>query len=535
MRSTSEQATHLDTIADLALEMTGDELAEFAAGLTEDEIDLLEVAINRRVEAGWRSDPLEMAHELTKGTPGEVRRWRYMKLLARRFVMAVEGEARRQIWMLPARYGKTLMASVWGPTWALDRYPELPIMELSYAAKLARRNAVTVRDIAEEHAERLRFRLKPGAQRADLWQTTEGGGILAAGVDGGTTGFGGGLIVIDDPFKDWKEAHSETTRENVWNWYRSVVYLRLNQETDSIIVVGTRWHEDDLVGRLLNPPDGEEPEPWLVTRLPATAEDGDDDPLGRAPGEVIEEERFSTNAVRARARVLGSYLTAAMEQQRPAPAEGSILLRQWWRYWRSLPNPLELEDWFTSWDMAFKDAADSSYVVGQVWCRHGANRYLVDQVRDRMDFPTTLRAVQTFAAKHPKATKHLVEDKANGPAVISMLRAVLPGLVPRSPGQDSKESRARAHSAVVEAGNVWLPDPGFDDAFADAFSDAPPALALDRGWVHGFVDECAAFPNASHDDQVDAWSQAMQEYAGFFDDQVETTARDPRAVLRGRR
>ena len=140
--------------------------------------------------------------------------------------------------------------------------------------------------------------------------------------------------------------------------------------------------------------------------------------------------------------------------------------------------------------MTFKDTAGTDMVVGQVWMRRGANAYLLDQVRDRMDFVRTLREFRVLAARWPQALAKLVEDKANGPAVIAMLNSRVAGIIPDEP-HGSKEARASAVSPLIEARNVWLPAPEL----------AP--------WVGDFVEECAAFPTGAHDDQVDAMSQAL--------------------------
>ena len=202
-------------------------------------------------------------------------------------------------------------------------------------------------------------------------------------------------------------------------------------------------------------------------------------------------------------------------QGRPSPAEGGILKRWWWKYWHRpgeplppvavagpggtrvdcpvVPLPPTFDEGLMSWDMTFRETASGSYVVGQVWGRTAANRYLLDQYRARVDFPDTCLAVEAMAAKHPSITVKLVESAANGPAVVAALRHRVPGLVEVEP-QGGKESRALAATAVVEGGNVYLPHPML----------AP--------WVDAFVEECAAFPAGASDDQVDAYLQAMARF-----------------------
>lgn len=188
-----------------------------------------------------------------------------------------------------------------------------------------------------------------------------------------------------------------------------------------------------------------------------------------------------------------------------------MLQRHWWRYWKPrgmalppvrvrLPDgseceidaddlPQTFDAVIQSWDATFKDLKTSDYVVGQVHARLKTSRYLLDQVRGRMDMPRTVQALRAMSAKHPNSGAKLVEDKANGPAVIQMLRLEIPGLIAVNP-EGGKMSRAAAVSHEVEGGNWYLPHPAITPRVQD------------------FVEECASFPNGAHDDQVDAWSQA---------------------------
>lgn len=232
----------------------------------------------------------------------------------------------------------------------------------------------------------------------------------------------------------------------------------------------------------------------------------ENDPLGREPGQPLCPELFTKQALESIKTSVGSYWWASLYQQRPSPAEGGIFKRHWWQYYRQAPG--KFDEIIQSWDMSFKDKATSDFVVGQVWGRSGADKYLLDQVRGRMDFTATLQAVRSLSAKWPQARAKLVEDKANGPAVIATLKREISGLIPVEP-QGSKEARAWAVQPEVEAGNVYIPDPGI------------------ASWVHDFVEECAAFPNGAHDDQVDAMTQALLRFAA---NTVNTTGIE---VLRG--
>jgi predicted phage terminase large subunit-like protein len=274
------------------------------------------------------------------------------------------------------------------------------------------------------------------------------------------------------------------------------------------VVTMTRWNQDDLIGRLL----AAEGNQWDVVSLPALAED--DDVLGRTPGEALWEERFSAAELEATREQVGSYVWSALYQQSPVPAGGNIIQRSWFRYWqprdKSLPpvsvmtaagerishSPVTLPEKFDeviqSWDLSFKESATSDYVVGQVWGLVGADRYLLDQTRARMDFPRTLTALKALTAKWPSASRKYVEEKANGSALLASLRHEISGFIPVNPSED-KISRVHAISAAIESGNCFLPHP----------HHAP--------WVDGFINECASFPSSKFDDQTDAMSQALSQ------------------------
>lgn len=324
-------------------------------------------------------------------------------------------------------------------------------------------------------------------------------------VEGTRNFFGDGLLVhncliIDDPIKDRAEADSEIIRATCWDWWIESLSTRLAPGAPVVLIL-TRWHQEDLAGRLLAAEDGHL---WRVINIPAEAE-SDDDLLGRQPGEYMISARGRTaaqwEAIRTR---VGARTWAALYQGRPSPAEGDLLKRDGWaRYdrpqWIERPDGTRIVpdlashpdcEIVQSWDLAFKDSKTSDYVVGQVWLRRGVDAYLLDQTRGRLSFTETCMAIRGLTARWPQATAKLVEDKANGPAVLNALRSTVGGLIPVEP-EGSKYARAAAISPLVEAANVHLPTPEL----------AP--------WVEGLIEEAAGFPNSAHDDQVDALTQAV--------------------------
>ena len=412
--------------------------------------------------------------------------YEHLLFLNRKLVDVAAGRIKRLIVSMPPRHGKSELVSRYFPAWYIGTFPDKRIILVSYEADFAATWGRKARDLLEEHGPSLfGVRVSGKSSAANRWDI-EGheGGMVTAGVNGPITGKGADIGIIDDPVKNDQEALSVTYRERAYEWYKSTFRTRI-QRDGAIILIMTRWHENDLAGKLLAAQE-EEGEKWEVVSLPALAED--DDPLGREFGQPLCPDLFSKDALESIKKAVGSYWWASLYQQRPSPVEGGIFKRNWWQYYRRMPD--KFDEIIQSWDMTFKDTKTADYVVGQVWGRKGADKYLLDQVRDRMDFPATVQAVRNLSAKWPQARAKLIEDKANGPAVIATLKRNISGLIPIEP-QGSKESRAWAASPEVEAGNVYLPDP----------SIAP--------WVHDFVEECAAFPNGANDDQVDAMTQAL--------------------------
>ena len=297
---------------------------------------------------------------------------------------------------------------------------------------------------------------------------------------GAATGEGGDRIVCDDPH-NVQEAESDAVRKATLDWWDMVMSTRVNDpKTSAMVVVMQRCHQRDLSGHLL------EKGGYEHLCLPAEYEGdrrvtsiGFFDPR-EEHGELLWPERFGPPELESLKRSLGSYAAAGQLQQRPSPAGGGIFKRHWFRYYQPrganlppvevrLPDgtlrsiapidvPHHVEEQIQSWDCAFKDLETSDYVVGQYWGRIGSAYLLGDQVRARMDCPTTVKAVRAMTNRYPAAIGKLIEDKANGSAVVQMLAHEIPGIIPVTP-QGGKVARASAISPLVEAGNVYLPHP----------------------------------------------------------------------------
>lgn len=412
-------------------------------------------------------------------------------------------EIRRLMVFMPPRHGKSELVSRKFPAYLLGRNPDTSIISCSYSADLASRMNRDVQRLIDSEKYSLLFpeshlfgkNIRSTAKgsflrNSDIFEIVNHRGTYrSSGVGGGITGMGGEYIIIDDPVKNREDADSATMREKVYDWYTSTLYTRLEKD-GCILLTLTRWHEDDLAGKLLKAAQ-EGADQWTILELPAVCEYPPKPYDVRQEGEALWKWKYDEEALEKMKVTVGSRDWAALYQQHPTPGEGGTFKREWWNYYKVLPNGLY--DFVQSWDCTFKDAQSSDYVVGQVWARKGSSRYLLDQVRGRMSFTETLRAIRSLSAKWPQAIRKLVEDKANGTAVIDVLRKEIPGLIPVEP-EGGKIVRANAVTAVAEAGNIYLPDP----------SIAP--------WVHDFVEEHAVFPNGANDDQVDAQTQANTYY-----------------------
>lgn len=465
---------------------------------------------------GLPKTPLDQAKEIDPG----FRERPHLLYLSNAITEAVRNVERGQNQMLavsmPPRAGKSTLVSYYSPLWLLRRHPEWETIMTSYDGGLTTEWARNIRNMVEDRPD-LGVPLRKDGGAGGRWKTIDGGGIYATATSGMITGRGARVFIIDDPVKDFVEAHSERKRQALWDWWLSVAQTRL-EAPYLVLVVMTRWHEDDFVGRLFNPDYEGDPKQWRRISFPAIAEKNDR--LGRVPGEPLMSPLQDESTEKALERWegiktnVGSYTFASMYQQRPAPARGAIFDSGWWRFWtrdpelatddglvvHMDPNDMVTERWIDSWDMTFKGGEGSDWVVGQRWVRKNANRFLVTQVRGRWSFTQTLDQMRKWARANDPANnpyghmvhERIIESTANGPAILDTLQNEISGLKAINP-KTSKEARARAITPEVESGNVYLPHP------------SDPG----NGWVQDLLSELRNFPHDTHDDQVDALTQAL--------------------------
>lgn len=492
--------------------LTQAEIVDLVAGLPNAYVDQLANIVG--AEAVGRAAPQSLIGQAQALEPAYVAR-DHLQLISDRVTAAVAeveaGNNQRLIIEMPPRSGKTLLTSQVLPGWLITSRGSKVVLA-SHDGGLATTWGRQIRRWVEQGKFGDHVAIARDAGAAAEWETEDHGALKAVSIRESLTGRGANVMIIDDPHKDFVDAHSKTMRDNVWNWWLSVAQLRL-EPPYLVVVIMTRWHEDDFVGRLLSTEHEGDPAAWDVIRLPALAEPGD--ALGRAEGEPLLSPLIPETPAEAVARweetraSVGEYVWSAMYQQRPAPAEGSVFDPADFRYWTTDPALVDGETtvlltdevasggtWLDSWDMAFKGTATSDYVVGQRWLRHGVHRYLVDQQRGRFTFTQSVEAMKRWGdGKGPfghLVHQRLVEEAANGAAILDTLRHEVSGLKPVK-ASVGKEARARAVTPEVEAGNVLLPHP------------KQPG----HEWVMDLLSEVRNFPHDVHDDQVDAFTQAL--------------------------
>ena len=434
------------------------------------------------------------------------------------FLLDVQA-GRRPILILqaPPQHGKSEIVSRKLPAYILGRFPSWRVGGASYSDELANAMAQDVRrNLADDRHKKL-FPQPEEKRRYDVNRMGEftapggSGGYLGVGVGAGLTGRPLDIGIIDDPVKNEKEALSPTVKEGHWNWYQSVFTTRLSENSGQIIMA-TSWAEDDLPGRVMSHFKGD---PRLtVLRFPAINMRGEVGYNPQLPEGPLVPELHSLAKLQETKGLLSDYWWAALYQQNPRPLGGNVFKEDGVRYYLPKDLPAKFDKVLASWDCTFKDTDGTDYVVGQVWGKAGANSYLLAQVRQRMSFTKTVREVVTLREAWPRIREILIEDKANGPAVIDTLKASVPGIIPIEP-DGSKLARAHAVTSYWEAGNVWLPHP-----------DIAP-------WVKDLVAELTTFPASANDDQVDALTQALRRLYPLFNKLKITQEAINKAMGRG--
>ena len=414
------------------------------------------------------------------------------RLLCNRLETVERGECKRLIVSMPPRHGKSELTSKRFPAWYVGRHPERQVIVSSYGATLAQSFGRDVRNIVGSPAFRALFPdvgIASDSAARDRWHTNKGGAFTAMGVGGGLTGLGGSLIVCDDPIKDRQDADSETIRDGVWDWYRSVLRTRL-MPGGAIVLVLTRWHPSDPAGRLIEDMQAGTGEAWEVINLPAIA--GAHDPLGRMPGDALWPEAYDRDALAALRRDVGEREWSALFQGAPTSGEGGLFKTS-----QIVPLDAALTGGsiVRAWDLAATaqvGTRDPDWTVGVKLARMPDDRLVIlDVVRLRGGPDEVEAAIVNTAALDGRGVRvGLPQDpgQAGKTQILYLTRKLLGFAVESSPESGDKATRAAPFASQVNAGNVSI---------------------VKAPWNRVLLDEMAAFPAVTHDDIVDAASRAF--------------------------
>lgn len=403
----------------------------------------------------------------------------------------------RLIVTMPPRHGKSQLCSQYLPAWYLGTFPDRRVMVGGYGSQFAKHWGRAARNLVERHGpEFFGIGVSRKTSAADDWEI-EGhdGGMQTAGTGGGFSGKGADLLLIDDPIKGFEQANSEVYREKVWQWFLWEGYTRLSPNA-AVILIQTRWHEDDLAGRILTRAEDVGLN-WRVVNLPAFAEEND--ALGRRPGDPLWPERFNHEWLTAQKKMLGSYPWSALYQQRPTPPEGGLFKREWFKIVDQIPTGDEITKATRYWDFAYsQDRGD--YTASVVVCEAAGLFYLTGVVRGQWSPLKRQQVVSQVAAMDRVIFGDVLktwipQDPAAGTEVaeLEVRRLAREGFRVKAEIQHGKkEVNALPFAAACEDGVVRL---------------------VEGKWNRAFVDELCSFPTGTNDDMVDAASRAYNKTA----------------------
>ena len=413
-----------------------------------------------------------------------------------------EKKSPRLMLFMPPRHGKSTLASIAFPAWHLGRHPDHEFISCSYSGSLAMGFSRKVRSLLRDPSYKTAFktRLDPDSQSAEAWLTTNGGGYVAAGVGGGITGKGAHVLVIDDPVKNREDAESANNREANWDWYTSTAYTRL-APGGGVLVILTRWHDDDLAGKLLSAAQ-EGGDEWTVVKYPAIAEENEE---FRSHGEALHPERYDVEALQRIQRAVGPRDWSALYQQNPVADDGDYFSRDMIQYFDPEDIDLDRMKFYCAWDLAIGKKDRNDYSVGMVvGIDEMEHIFVVDVVRGRFDgFELVEQILDMYETWRPSIVGiekgHI--EMALGPFLEKRVRerglyeAYFKDL---KTGRRDKEARARAIQGRMQQGMVHFPK---NEVFTG------PLIA-----------ELLRFPNGVHDDQVDAlaWIGLMMTEFNVF-------------------
>jgi predicted phage terminase large subunit-like protein len=417
------------------------------------------------------------------------------RFLLNKLSLVTNGDIKRLMVLMPPGSAKSTYASVIFPIWWFIQHPRSSIIAASHTAALVDHFSRTIRGLINEHHCRIGLNISEHDRSAKHWRTTNGGEYFGVGIRGAITGRRADLVIIDDPVKSMGEADSAKHRQHVWEWYTSELITRLKPEA-RIVLVMTRWHEQDLGGQLIARSD----EDWHVARLPAIAEQND--PIGRPPGAPLWPEWEALEALNKKRAVVGTRVWSALFQQSPQSPAGHLFnlseLRLIGAEKPRGPTPVRT---VRAWDLAatgLSDQNDPDWSVGLKLVQEEGGRYVVeDVIRLRGDFRTVQETILSVARSdgHAVVISLPIDPGQAGKGQIATLSSLLSGYrLYTSREQGSKLTRALLASVQIETGNFCM---------------------REASWNQAFTDELRSFPQGAKDDQVDALSRAFITLSDF--------------------
>ncbi len=396
-----------------------------------------------------------------------------------RTIDGVDG-IRRLMVSMPPRHGKSEYCSKYLPSWYLGSHPNHRVILSSYEASFAASWGRKARNLLEEHGHQFGIKVATSPSAADQWDLHGfAGGMVTAGAGGAITGKGANLAIVDDPIKNAEEAASQTMRDKVWDWWQSTLYTRL-EPNGCVIVIQTRWHEDDLCGRLMRQATEDDGERWRMLKLPAISDRGD----------ALWPDRYSVDRLKQIRKAVGEYHWSALYQQDPTPREGNLFKVNRFQFLDEQPQGLKL---IRAWDLAATEN-DGDYTAGVLMGKDAEGRFYICDCK-RGQWATDERdswLKMTAGLDGRKVKIRFAQDpgQAGKSQILSLTRMLAGYNVVSQVVSGDKVTRADAFSSQLNAGNVWI---------------------VKGDWNRDYIEELRQFPNGKNDDAVDASSDSFSE------------------------
>ncbi len=428
-------------------------------------------------------------------TEGLLKPFPHHKIICDTLDEVLKGNKKRVVIAAPPAHAKSVYTSHNFPALWLGQNPTDKIIAASHTQPFAEDIGRTVRNLVQNPLYGQLFDgmgVSSESRAAARWHTTAGGSYFSTGVSGSVVGRRANLILVDDPYKSKQVAYSQAERKKISEWYFTDVVPRL-LPNGAIVLIQTRWHEDDLAGEVLKKSERGEIEPFELISLTALCEDPETDPMGRDYGEALWPSQYSTAKLKEIRGGMEEDEWNALYQQRPRPAETGEISSKWFGEYTKLPDD-EPYLRFTSWDTAGAANERADYTVGLAFAMGLKTRkfYILDMYREKVEFHNLMKAVPQFERLH-ESQATLIENKGTGSSLVSVLKYSGLNIIPIPPQKlGSKEYRFEQSVPAIESGRVYLPKAA--------------------SWKAAFLDELLVFPGGVHDDIVDAFSQAINHY-----------------------